>query len=159
MITAIAAIGKNGELGKNGDLIWRVPDDMKRLKELTTDHPLIMGRKTYESIGRPLPNRTNIIITRDNAYTADGCVIASSVEDALEKARESEGSDEIFIFGGAEIYAQALPYTDRLYLTRFDAGDADADTFFPDYSAFTQVIEKEKRDHDGLSFEWVTLEK
>jgi len=158
MISAIAAIGKNRELGKDGDLIWRIKEDLGRVKALTTGHPIIMGRKTYESIGHPLPNRTNIVITRDASYTTEGCVVTTSLEEALNKARFAEGADEIFIFGGAEIYNIALPVTDRLYLTIIDAEDAHADTYFPDYSAFTNIIEKEMRDQNGLSYEWVTLE-
>src|SRR3989338_10723261 len=138
IVSAIAAIGKNRELGKRSDLIWRIPDDLKRLKALTTGHVVIMGRKTYESIGRPLPNRTNIIVTRNPDFTAPGCLVATSVPDALDLAREHE-TEEIFILGGAEIYTQALPFTDRLYLTIVDATDPEADTFFPDYSEFTKV--------------------
>ena len=158
IMSAIAAIGKNRELGKRGDLIWRIPDDLKRLKALTTGHVVIMGRKTYESIGRPLPNRTNIIVTRNPDFTAPGCLVATSVPDALDLAREHE-TEEIFILGGADIYTQALPFTDRLYLTIVDATDPEADTFFPDYSEFTKVIETETKDHNGLAYTWLTLER
>ena len=157
-ISAIAAIGKNRELGKGGDLIWKAKDDMKRLKELTMGHPLIMGRKTYDSIGRPLPGRTNIIITRNPDLRCEGCVIVQSLEDALTHAKRIE-KEEIFVFGGAQIYTEALPHTDRLYLTLFDAEDPEADTFFPDYSAFTNTIEQQQRGQDGLAYEWVTLER
>jgi len=156
-ISAIAAIGENRELGKDGRLIWHIKDDLRRLKKLTTGHPLIMGRKTYESIGRPLPDRTNIIVTRDKHYGAEGCIVTHSLEEALQKAREAD-NEEIFVFGGAELYKQALPLVDRLYLTLIHARDSDADTFFPDYGEFTKVIEKEKRGGDGLEYEWVTLE-
>ncbi len=157
-ISAIAAIGKNRELGKAGELIWRIPDDLKRVKELTTGNAIIMGRKTYESIGRPLPNRLNIILTRNPEYKAEGCIVVPTLDAALAAARDAHIS-EIFIFGGAEIYKEAMPLTTRLYLTLIDAEDADADAFFPDYSQFTNVIEKEKRDHDGLAYEWLTLER
>ena len=157
-ISAIAAIGKNRELGKTGELIWRIPDDLKRVKELTTSNAIIMGRKTYESIGRPLPNRLNIILTRNPDYKAEGCIVVPTLEAALATARDAHIT-EIFIFGGAEIYKEALPLTTRLYLTLIDAEDADADAFFPDYRDFTKVIEKEKRDHDGLAYEWLTLER
>nr|AIA13174.1 Dihydrofolate reductase [uncultured bacterium] len=157
-ISAIAAIGKNGELGTENQLSWRISDDLKRVKELTTGHPLIMGRKTHESIGKPLPNRTNIVVTRDPAYVSEGCVIVHSLSEALEKAREIDG-EEIFIFGGAQIFKEAMPFTERIYLTKIDAEDPNADVFFPDYSEFTNVIEKEKRDQDGLAYEWITLEK
>lgn len=157
-ISAIAAIGKNRELGKTGKLIWRIPDDLKRVKELTTGNAIIMGRKTYESIGKPLPNRLNIILTRNPEYKAEGCVVVPTLDAALAAARDAHIS-EIFIFGGAEIYKEAMSITTRLYLTLIDAEDADADAFFPDYSEFTTVIEKEKRDHDGLAYEWLTLER
>jgi len=157
-ISAIAAIGKNRELGRTNDLIWRISEDIKRVKQLTMGHPLIMGRKTYESIGKPLPGRTTIIVTRDPNFRAEGCVVVHSLEDALKQAREIE-TEEIFIFGGAQLYEQALPIIDRLYLTIVDAEDPTADTYFPDYDDFAKVIEKEKRDHDGLEYEWLTLER
>lgn len=158
IISAIAAIGRNRELGKRGDLVWRIPHDLGRLQRLTTGHVIIMGRKTYESIGKPLPNRTNIVVTRSGSFPDSRIFLASSVEEALAQARERE-REEIFIFGGGEIYAQALPYTDRLYLTLVDATDPGADTFFPDYSEFTKVIETETRDHNGLVYAWLTLER
>lgn len=159
-ISSIAAIGRNRELGKNGALIWRIPEDLKRLKALTMGHPIILGRKTYESIGHPLPGRTNIVISRDPAYKAPGCIVASSIEDALAKAREID-QEEIFVLGGAQIYTEALPYTDHLYLTRIDADDPNADTFFPAYDEFTEVIKKKKGEagEDLPPYEWVALER
>lgn len=157
-ISAIAAIGTNRELGKDGALIWRTGDDMQHLKSLTMGHPLIMGRKTYDSIGKPLPGRTTIIITRNPKLKCEGCVVVHSLEEALAHAEEIE-NEEIFIFGGADIYKEALPYTNRLYLTRFHAEDPEADTFFPDYSAFTRVVEKEHRQDANLAYEWITLER
>ena len=157
-VSAIAAIGRNRELGKRDELIWRISDDLKRLKTLTTGHTIIMGRKTYESIGRPLPNRTNIVLTRNLDFAAPDCTIAHSLEEALALARQREG-EEVFIIGGAEIYAAALPQTSRLYLTLIDAADPEADTFFPDYSEFTKIIEKESREHNDLHYEWLTLER
>lgn len=159
MISIIAAISENRGLGKNNQLLFKIPEDFKRMKALTTGHPIIMGRKTYESIGRILPHRTNIIITRDSSYTVDGGVVASSLEDAIEKAKQSDGADEVFIFGGGEIFRQALPLTDRLYLT-IVKGEYDADTFFPDYSMFTNVIQKEEYStEDGLRYAFVDLER
>src|SRR6185503_7742279 len=108
MISAIAAIGRNRELGKGNQLIWQIPDDLKRFKSLTTGHPIIMGRKTFDSIGRVLPNRTNIVITRDTHWNHEGVVVAHSVEDAIEKGKALDQS-EIFIIGGAQIYEAALP--------------------------------------------------
>jgi len=157
-ISIIAAVGKNRELGKENKLIWRVSADLRRVKELTTGHPIIMGRKTYESIGRPLPNRTNIIITRDQEYKADGCVIVTSFEDAIEEAGAIE-NEEMFVFGGAEIYKIALSHTDRLYLTKINATDSEADSFFPEYSEFTKIIDSETGVQDELTYEWLTLER
>jgi dihydrofolate reductase len=157
-VSAIAAIGKKRELGKRGNLIWRISDDLKRLKALTTGHTVIMGRKTYESIGRALPNRTNIVITRNPDFKAPDCIVTTSVLNALEIARAHE-DEEIFILGGAEIYTQVLPTTDRLYLTLVDATDPEADTFFPDYSEFTKVIDQETRYHNNLAYTWLTVER
>lgn len=156
-ISIIAAIGRNRELGKAGSLIWRIPEDLKRVKELTMGHPLIMGRKTYESIGKPLPGRTNIVVSR-TADAIEGCIVASTFEEALAIAREKD-QEEIFIFGGASIYETALPITDRLYLTLIDQEDRDADTFFPEYShLFPTMIET--KDHEGdIPYKTVVLER
>lgn len=159
-ISIIAAIGQNGELGKNGELIWRISDDLKRVKTLTMGHPLIMGRKTYESIGRPLPGRTNIVISK-SVEEIEGCVVVKTLEGAIDVARTID-RDEIFIFGGAQVYAKALPRTDRLYLTVVNAEDNEADVFFPAYKdAFNHVISREVRidQATGLSYEWVTRER
>ena len=157
-ISVIAAIGKNRELGKENGLIWRIKADLARVKALTMGHPLIMGRKTYESIGRPLPGRTTIIVSR-NANPVEGCIVASSLADALTKAHALD-SEEIFIFGGAQIYAQALPVTDRLYLTCIDAEAPAADTFFPEYAeTFQKEISREEHVQDGLRYTWVTCER
>jgi dihydrofolate reductase len=140
-ISIIAAIGKNRELGKNSQLLWRISSDLKRVKELTTGHPIIMGRKTYDSIGRPLPNRTNIVVSRA-ALCIEGCLVFDSLEKAVAAATAID-SEEIFIFGGGTLYAQALSFTDRLYLTIIDAEDPEADTFFPDFSEFTHRVSEE----------------
>jgi dihydrofolate reductase len=156
-ISIIAAIGKNRELGKNNELIWRIPEDLKRLKTLTTGHPIIMGRKTYESIGHPLPNRTNIVVSR-SGVCIDGVLIYDSLEKALEAAQAIE-TEEIFIFGGGQLFREALPITDRLYLTVIDATTDDADVFFPDYSVFTTVREHSQGSFEGLSFRFMILER
>jgi len=130
MLSIIAVIGQNRELGTDNKLLWHLPDDLKRFKELTTGHAIIMGRKTFEAIGRALPNRKNIVISRQSGYLAEGCQTVTSFAQALEAA----GNDsEIFVIGGGEIYALALPLVKRLYLTCVDA-TATADTFFPDFS-------------------------
>lgn len=157
-ISIIVAVGENRELGKKNDLIWRIKDDLKRVKMLTTGHPIIMGQNTYESIGKPLPNRTNIVLTQDKNYSPKGCVMAYSLEDAFDKAREVE-EEEIFIFGGAYVYKQTIDLADRLYITLIHDTDDEADVFFPDYSNFTKIIECEKRKQDDLEYEWLTLER
>ncbi|MBI3888251.1 dihydrofolate reductase [Candidatus Nomurabacteria bacterium] len=138
MISIIAAIGKNNELGKGNSLLWKMPADMEYFKKVTSGHPVIMGRKTFESIGRPLPNRQNIVITRDKTYMRDGVNVAHSLEEALQIIKTSsypllqgEGK-EIFVIGGAEIYKQAMSVTDKLYITHIDAEDKNADVFFPE---------------------------
>lgn len=114
-----------------------------------------MGRKTYESIGKPLPKRINIIVTRDETYRQDGCVVVHSVKHALETAKNT-GAEKIFVIGGGEVYAAALPHADTLDLTLIEAEHATADVFFPEYEHDFEVIEKEKpREEDGVSYAWV----
>lgn len=152
----------NRAIGKNGKLLWHIPEDLKRFKDLTKGHPVIMGRKTFESIlsylGKPLPERTNIVVTRNAAYNAQGVKIFHSLEDALSYAKTID-AQEIHIGGGSDIYAQALPYVDRLYLTLIDE-EKEADSFFPDYSAFTKEIERvNKKTSDGIYYTWLTVER
>lgn len=156
-ISLIAAISENRAIGKNNELLWRIPDDMRRFKELTTGHPIIMGRKTYESIGKPLPNRTNIIITRNKDYSAPGCIVTNSLHEAIEKAGEIEQS-EIFIIGGGEIYKEGLKLTDKLYLTLIHE-EKEGDIYFPDYSEFKKEVSREEREQNGLKYTWLELEK
>lgn len=157
-ISAIAAISKNRGIGKDGKLLFHIPTDFQRMKILTMGHPLVMGRKTYESIGRVLPGRTNIIITRDSEYKVAGAIVVSSLDEGIEKAKDSPGSDEIFIFGGQQVWGEALPRINRLYLTLVDK-EKDADTFFPDYSEFSKVIEKEERTDWEYPYTFLTLER
>lgn len=158
IVSAIAAISENDRgIGKNNDLLWKIPADLKRFKEITFGHPIIMGRKNFESIGRALPGRMNIIVTRDTEYRRDNCVIAHSIKDAIARAKMLD-QEEVFIIGGGEIYTQALPATDRLYLTLIHA-DKDADVFFPDYSAFTKKIFEETHEHEGISYTFITLDR
>ena len=130
MISLIAAIGKNNELGKNNTLVWNMPDDLKYFRAKTSGHPVIMGRKTFESIGRPMPNRRNIIITRDLNYRKDGIEIAHSLNEALNLVPQK--NEEIFIIGGEEIFKQAMPLADKLYITHIDAKDKNANVFLPE---------------------------
>ena len=127
MISIIVAVARNGVIGDRNRLIWHISEDLRRFKAITTGHPVIMGRKTFESLGRPLPNRINVVVTRQTGYRAEGCVVAGSLEDAI---RRFDPSEEIFVIGGAQIYAQALPLAGRFYLTRvFHAYEGD--THFP----------------------------
>lgn len=161
-VAITVAVGKNREIGKNGRLLWHISEDLKRFKELTLGHPVIMGRKTFESIlqilGKPLPGRINIVITRDQNWKYEGVLVFHSLEEALAKAHELDPV-EIHIGGGADLYKQALPFVDRLYLTLVD-DTKEADTYFPEYEQeFTNVISKEARDHEDLKYTWVTLER
>jgi dihydrofolate reductase len=133
MISLIAAIGKNNELGKNNTLVWSMPTDLKYFRKTTSGHPVIMGRKTFESIGHPMPKRKNIIITRDLNYKKDGIEVVHSLKEALSSARTPLAeNEEIFIIGGEEIFKKSIDVADRLYITHIDATDKDADTFFPE---------------------------
>ena len=161
-ISIIAALGHNRVLGKDNQLLWHIPEDLKRFKTLTLGHPCIMGRKTFESVvtslGKPLPGRTSVVVTRDPRWNFDGAVAAHSVEDALAKAKELD-KEEVFIIGGAQIYEQALLSADRLYLTLVD-DEKDGDVFFPEYkSLFTKKLSEEIREFEGLTYRWVDLEK
>ena len=129
MVTIIAAVGRNRALGKNNDLIWHLPADLRRFKSLTRGHHVIMGRKTFESLGKPLPKRTNIIVSRNRDYEAPGCVVVSSLEEAL---KEAQSDPNPYILGGAEIYKQALPISDLMDLTWVHE-DFEADAFFPEF--------------------------
>lgn len=148
MISLIAAIGKDNELGKGNDLVWRLPADQKFFREKTSGHSIIMGRKTFESLGRPLPNRRNIVITRDKTYLRHGIDVVNSLEKAINLAKNGE----IFIIGGAEIFKQAMGVADRLYITHIDAKDKDADTFFPEiipvvWNEISRVEHKKDEQH------------
>lgn len=156
----IAAIGKNRELGRSGQLLWHLPDDMRRFKELTTGHPVIMGRKTWESLPekfRPLPGRTNIVVTRQVGYEAPGAEVASSLDAAHAVAERAPGADEVFVIGGGELYSSALLYANRLYLTLVDAA-AEADTFFPPYEQEFKIISNETGSGE-LPHRFLTLER
>lgn len=153
----IAIIGRNKELGYNNKLIWNIPADLTRFREKTRHHPVIMGRKTFESIGHPLPDRPNIVISRHD-YRVPGVTVVPSVEKALAEAVGKEGSEETFVIGGATVYEQAIDKADRLYLTVVD-DTAQADAFFPDYNEFTKVVSEEKKASDGYTYTYLTLER
>jgi dihydrofolate reductase len=165
----VAVTRKNAAIGNGGKLLFHISDDLKRFKAITKGHPVIMGRKTFESIGRPLPERTNIVITKNPNFKAEGVITVSTLEEAIAKGKEvalrqAQGDDkdlEVFIIGGGEIYAQGLPYTDKLYLTLVES-DAAGDVFFPDWrKEFTKEVFREERfdEKTGLRYTWTDLER
>ncbi|MBV9159023.1 MAG: dihydrofolate reductase [Candidatus Kaiserbacteria bacterium] len=161
-IVIVAAIGKDRALGKEGKLLWHIPEDLKRFRRLTSGHPIIMGRKTFESIvgyvGGPLPGRTNVVMTRDTSWQHEGVVVKHSLEDALKYARSLD-PQEIHIGGGADLYAQVMPQVDKLYLTLVD-DEKEADAFFPPYEKeFTTVVHEEAHEWNGIKYRWVDLER
>ncbi|HYQ71818.1 MAG TPA: dihydrofolate reductase [Gammaproteobacteria bacterium] len=127
-ISIIVAMAANGVIGRDNGLPWHLPADLQHFKRITMGKPILMGRRTWESIGRPLPGRTSIVVTRDTGYAAPGCIVVHSVEAGLQAAEAC--ADEVMVIGGAECYRQVLPLTDTLYLTRIHA-DFEGDTFFP----------------------------
>lgn len=145
-VSAIVAMGTNRAIGLEGALPWRLPEDLRRFKRLTLGHTLVVGRKTYESIGRPLPGRRMVVLTRQPGWSAEGVQVARSLEEALELAA---GDEEVFIAGGAEVYREALPRVQRLYLTVLER-DYRGDTFFPevDLSAW-RLVEREQHPASG----------
>lgn len=164
-VSLIVAAAKNGVIGKNNNLIWHLPKDMRFFKETTLNHHVIMGRKNFESIPhkyRPLPNRTNIVITRQTNYKADGSVVVNSVEAALEIAKEN-GDKEPFIIGGGQIYKLALEanLVDRIYLTKVHH-TFDGDTFFPELNNKWKEVNKTVNKADGkhaYDYDFITLER
>lgn len=164
IISAIAAISaRSRALGKKNELLWHIPEDLKHFKKLTTGHIVIMGSKTHESIGRALPNRTNIVISRNPEYKAEGCIVVHSLEESFSSSQELENktpTGEVFVIGGGQIYTAALPYIDRLYLTLVDDPGEGADTFFPEYeSLFTKKISEHSGTDGGISYTRVILER
>ena len=159
MISLIAAIGKNNELGKNNGLVWNMPTDLKYFRDKTKGHTVVMGRKTFEAIGRPMPERRNIIITRDKSYKAEGIEVVNSLTEAISSARTplaELAEEEIFIIGGAEIYKLAMPIADRLYITHIEAEDKYADTFFPEIIpvVWNEISHKEHKKDEKNQFNY-----
>jgi dihydrofolate reductase len=163
MISIIVAVSENNVIGKDNALIWHLPNDMKFFKEKTSGHCIITGRKNYESIPekfRPLPNRTNIIITRQKDYNAPGAIVVGSIDEAIEKAKQT-GDEEIFIIGGAEIFKQSMHLADKLYLTKIYhlfEGDVFFPETFPNHWKEVDrkkgiVDEKNKYEHDFIVYE------
>jgi len=156
-ISLIAAVARNGAIGKNNALLCRISEDLKFFKRTTLGSPVVMGRKTWDSIGRPLPGRRNIVITRNPQWHADGAERAASMQDAIALA---QGSPKVFVIGGGEIYAQALPMADELVLTEIDA-DFEGDAFFPawDKAQFTASASETQTSEQGHPYRWVTYQR
>lgn len=159
MISIIVAADENNVIGMNNDLIWHLPDDLKFFKEKTSGHAIIMGRRTFESVGKPLPKRTNIIITRDTTFKAEGCVVVNSLEDALAEAAMTD--ENPFIVGGEQIYRLALPLTDVVYLTRVHH-KFEGDRHFPElgdeWQRVDNILHPEDEKH-AYSFTFKTFKK
>ncbi len=184
-ISIIVAMSDNRVIGSKGEIPWNIPGEQKRVRDITTPHPLIMGRKTHVSIGRILPNRLNIVVTSDKNYKVEGGEVAHSLNEAIEIAASSEShryssseeierevtsddssrftrtinpESEIFIFGGGKLYEQAMDIVDRLYLTIVHT-EVEGDAYFPEYSEFTKEIEREEKEFEGLKYTYLTLER
>ncbi len=156
-ISMIVAVDEERAIGKDNRLLWNIPEDLKRFKELTTGHTVIMGENTYHSIGRPLPNRTNIVVTLNQSLVLPGCFVVYSIDEAFQMAKEKE-KEEVFVIGGASIYRQCLPLVERLYLTLVE-GKHEADTFFPDYAEFQKVVSEEKGENGQYRYTYYILER
>lgn len=158
MISLIWAMGRNRVIGKNNSLPWHIPADFAYFKKVTMGHTVIMGWRTFESIGRPLRGRRNVIITRNKDYRAEGCIICHSVEEALEFAK----NEEVFVIGGADIYSSFLPYADRLYITLIEE-DFEGDAYFPqiDFSKWQIVFKTagEKNEKNPYTYWFIVYEK
>lgn len=149
MISIIVAVAENGVIGDKNTLLWHISEDLKHFKAITSGHPVVMGRKTFESLGRPLPNRTNVVITRQS-IEIPGCTVVHSLPEALALFAADE---EVFIIGGAQIYAEALPLADRFYLTRV-LRTYQGDTSFPEWDAERWILEHAEAFSCGRDYPW-----
>jgi dihydrofolate reductase len=158
IISTIVAVAKNNVIGKDNDIPWYLPADLQHFKKITLDHHVLMGRNCYESIGKPLPKRTNVIITRDAYFLSSNCIIARSIEEALEIAHKNK-EEEVFIIGGGQIYEQTKELWTKLYLTEVDL-DIDGDVFFPDlnYKEWQLVSEVKHFKDDKNEYDYVFKE-
>ena len=155
--TIVAVAEKDRAIGFKNKLLWHIPEDLQHFKKITKGHPIIMGQNTYESIGKPLPGRTNVIMTIDRNFKAEGTIICYSLEEAVAKASAID-QKEIFFCGGASIYRLSLPVSDKLYITVVK-GEYEADTYFPDYSEFKKVISRRESLDDNYEYTFWELEK
>jgi dihydrofolate reductase len=156
ILSHIAAMGENLVIGNDGELPWDIPEDMKYFMNTTKDHVIIMGRKTFETLDKPLPKRLTIIVTRQLGYKAEGCVVVTSLKKAIEEAKKQipPYPEEVFICGGGEIYKESLPLVNKLYLTRIQE-EFDGDTFYPevDFSQFKKISHVDREEPLPFSFE------
>ena len=162
-IALVVAVSQNNVIGRDNQLPWHLPEDLQYFKSVTMGKPILMGRKTFDSIGRPLPGRKNIVITRDLEWDAEGVEVVHSVDDALATGADAcavANSDEIMIIGGAQIYRDCLPIADRLYLTRVEA-EIEGDAFFPDIDIkqWQKIAEKPPKEIDKYSYCFQVLER
>lgn len=149
MVSVIVAVAENGVIGDKNTLLWHISEDLRNFKRVTSGHPVIMGRKTFDSLGRPLPNRTNVVITRQN-LEIEGCKVVHSLEEALSLFSPEE---ELFVIGGAQIYAEALPLADRFYLTRVHHA-YEGDTSFPKWNESEWTLLESERFERGEKYEY-----
>lgn len=156
-ISIICAVAENRAIGKNNQLLWHIKEDFKHFKDITLGHVIVMGEKTYDSIGKPLPNRTTIVLTNNPEFDVEGVIVARSFDEVFTKAREIE-KEEIFICGGGSVYAQTIDLADKLYLT-IVKGNFEADTFFPEYPQFTKVVSKRESSEGDFQYTFLELEK
>ncbi len=150
-VVLVAAVADNGVIGRDGDIPWRIPDDMRHFREVTTGHTVVMGRVTYESIGRPLPNRTNIVITRDPHWHAEGVVVAHSLDEALAAAESAPG--DLMVMGGARVYEATMLLADVQILTEVHR-TPEGDTYYPDFDR-AEWQETRREAHEGYDFVWL----
>ena len=156
-ISIICAIAENRAIGKNNQLLWHIKEDFKFFKEKTSGHVIVMGQKTFESIGKPLPNRTTIVLSNDPESNIEGVIMARTFDEVFAKAREIE-KEEIFICGGGSVYAQTIGMADKLYLTVIE-GNFEADVFFPEYDEFKKIISKREGSEGDFKYKFLELEK
>jgi dihydrofolate reductase len=159
-VSVVAAVARGGVIGRSGTIPWRLPEDMRRFREVTIGHPVVMGRRTWESLPerfRPLPGRRNVVVTRSSDWNANGAERAGSLDAALRLLAEEQ---QVFVIGGGELYASAVPLADELLLTEVDV-DVEGDTFFPevDLGAFEEVSREEHVSESGITFSFVRHER
>jgi len=156
-LSLIVAVAKNGVIGKDNQLPWRLPEDLKRFKNITMGHPIVMGRKTFESLGRPLPGRLNIVVSRNPAYRPAGARVVSTLEEAI---RTAEGAKEAFVIGGSALFKEALPKADKLYLTRIHR-DFDGDVYFPeaDLGEMFETVSESRHESESFSYSFIEAKR